>query len=233
MPGAAYHAPQASCDAQGGGAAPRTPVGCGPGTLTVRGAVWPKIEPRKPRPVLLRCSPAPACDPELPWPSPRRGMAALCARLATACRARIGVRGGSSAAPLAPPARAPAAAPCRRRDVATCAVTTADALSGADGSGGVGSLADAALQLAASVLAGIPASVALDEVADREGERVRALTNAQTAEGVRLYVAHPCQVHAGEPAPVVILLHQARSRAAASRRAQRSAARASAARPRL
>ena len=190
----------------------------------MRGAVWPKIEPRKPRPVLLRCSPAPACDPELPWPSPRRGMAALCARLATACRARIGVRGGSSAAPLAPPARAPAAAPCRRRDVATCAVTTADALSGADGSGGVGSLADAALQLAASVLAGIPASVALDEVADREGQRVRALSNAQTADGVRLYVAHPVNVKAGEPAPVVVLIHQARPRAVQHALARRSSA---------
>ena len=162
-------------------------------------------------------------------------MAALCARLATAGRASL-ARGGSRAA-LATPARAaPAPAPYRRRDVATAAVTTADfeALSGADGAGdGACGFAAAALRLAATVLAGIPASVALDEVADREGQRVRPLTNAQTAEGVRLYVAHPCQVHAGEPAPVVILLHQARARAAASHRAQRSAARARAARPPL
>jgi enterochelin esterase-like enzyme len=150
-------------------------------------------------------------------------MAALCARLATAGRASL-ARGGF-AAPLATPARAaPAPARCRRRDVATAAVTTADfeALSNADGAGdGSGGFAAAALRLAAGVLAGVPASVALDEVADREGQRVRALTNAQTAEGVRMHVSFPASVHAGEPAPVVILIHQARR--VRQRRARRTA----------
>ena len=153
-----------------------------------------------------------------------RAMAALCARLATAGRASV-ARGGHCAATLATPARsAPAPAPCRRRDVATAAVTTADfeALSSADGAGdGSGGLAATALRLAASVLAGIPASVALDEVADREGQRVRALTNAQTAEGVRMHVSFPASVHAGEPAPVVVLIHQARR--ARQRRARHTA----------
>ena len=157
-------------------------------------------------------------------------MAALCARIATAGRASL-TRVRSSSAPLAAPAR-----PCRRRDVATAAMTTADfdALSHADGGGeGGGGLAAAALRLAAAVLGGIPASVALDEVADREGQRVRALTNAQTAEGVRLYVAHPASVHAGEPAPVVILIHQARRVRQRNIAAQCSAARGRAARLRL
>lgn len=70
---------------------------------------------------------------------------------------------------------------------------------------------------AAGILAGIPASVALDEVADQDGERVKSLTNAQTADGVRLHVSLPVSVHDGEPAPVVIVIHQARKRAAESR----------------
>jgi hypothetical protein len=58
--------------------------------------------------------------------------------------------------------------------------------------------------------------VAVDELLDREGARVAALTNAETAQGVRLYVAHPATVLAGEPAPVVLLVHQVRPSSAHS-----------------
>lgn len=56
-------------------------------------------------------------------------------------------------------------------------------------------------------------SVALDEYLDRDGERVRALTNAETSDGVRMYVASPEQPadDASEPPPArpaVIVVHQ-------------------------
>jgi hypothetical protein len=69
----------------------------------------------------------------------------------------------------------------------------------------------AALRLAAGLVAGVPVSVGVDAMLDGEGARVQALTNAETAEGVRLYVAFPAQVLAGRPAPVVLLIHQARA----------------------
>ena len=139
-------------------------------------------------------------------------MAALAARLA-AQGARVTVPGGYRAAPPAPVSRrrsshsAHALAPAEFSDGGGDAL---GALASGEQSASVGAFATAALRLAAGVLAGIPASVALDEVADREGQRVRALTNAVTADGVRLYAAFPASVHSGEPAPIVVLVHQVR-----------------------
>ena len=164
----------------------------------------------------MRCLGAPqACRPQPPRPQRRsRGP-----------QTRAAATSHAHALPAPPRAttlsswlRAPAALWGAAGEVAPLDGASADAASAAVAAaagheGPPPGALGAAMQLAAGLAAGLPASVAVDALLDGEGERVKALTNAQTdcERAVRMHVAFPAQVLAGRPAPVVLLIHQARS----------------------
>ena len=81
----------------------------------------------------------------------------------------------------------------------------------------------ALVKLLAGSVAAVMSTVAFDEFLDRDGQRVRDLTNCETPEGVRMYVAEPpspspppppgiepatSNPGAGTGAPAVIVVHQ-------------------------
>ena len=71
------------------------------------------------------------------------------------------------------------------------------------------SLFTSLFQLVGGITALVSGSVALDGWLDRDGERVKSITNAETSEGVRMYVARPAESNGDSRAlPAVILVHQ-------------------------
>lgn len=65
------------------------------------------------------------------------------------------------------------------------------------------------VKLLSGAAASLAGTVAIDEWLDRHGDRVRKRTNAETSEGVRMYVAAPPSPSlGGAKRPAVILVHQ-------------------------